>query len=59
MQRFFEYLFVLGYHTVTRNVTIIEQRFGEVAERLNAADSKSVMVSQPSGVRIPPSPLKG
>ncbi len=30
---------------------------GEVAERLNAADSKSVLGSHLTGVRIPPSPL--
>ena len=30
---------------------------GEVAERLNAADSKSVLGSNLTGVRIPPSPL--
>ncbi len=31
---------------------------GEVAERLNALDSKSSMASGSSGVRIPPSPLR-
>ena len=31
---------------------------GEVAERLNAPDSKSGMAFGSSGVRIPPSPLR-
>jgi hypothetical protein len=31
---------------------------GEVAERLNALDSKSSLESHPTGVRIPPSPFR-
>jgi hypothetical protein len=31
---------------------------GEVAERLNAADSKSAMAVRSSWVQIPPSPFK-
>ena len=49
----------LGESELQNSATIGEdlQSSGEVAERLNAADSKSVMGSNSSGVRIPPSPL--